>query len=178
MRLKIALATALFIIILISTATPIDAKYVNSDVGLNLRTRPDLKGEIITTISHGEEVDELQTKEDWTKVKYNNEIGYVYNKYLQDDEPEQKTYLGNFLITAYEDTGCACANGTYPTVGYTVAHNSLPFGTVLYIEGVGYRTVEDRGPSYLGDEWLDIYLGDPSECYSWGERHLDVYLVE
>lgn len=121
-----------------------------------------------------DEVKVLQEQEGWVKVRYDDKIGYVCGDYLQDGSLE---YLGNYFITAYEDTGLLCANGAYPTVGYTVAHNTFPFGTEVYIDGVGCRTVEDRGPSYLGSEWLDLYLGDSSECYVWGEQHRDVYLV-
>ena len=157
-------------------STVVTADYTNTD--LNMRTRPDTGGDIILVIPRGGEVTVKQEQEGWAKIEYKDQTGYANCDYLQEEKPPARTYLGNFLITAYEDNGSNCANGNYPTVGYTVAHNSLPFGTVLYIEGVGYRTVEDRGPSYLGDAWLDIYLGDPSECYVWGEKHLDVYLVE
>jgi len=88
------------------------------------------------------------------------------------------TYLGTFEMTAYEWTGNPCANGNYPTCGYTVACNSLPLGTQVYIEGYGYYVVEDRGASWHGDNWMDMYLGDVSACYQWGIKYLDVYLVE
>lgn len=128
-------------------------------------------------IPRREEVKVIQEQDGWAKIEYDGKIGYVCGDYLQEEQPPDLEYLGNYFITAYEDTGLLCANGTYPTVGYTVAHNTFPFGTELYIEGVGYRTVEDRGPSYLGSEWLDLYLGDASECYQWGEQHRNVYLV-
>lgn len=97
------------------------------------------------------------------------------------DEAEEGSgmiYLGNYQITAYEWTGYPCANGNYPTEGYTVACNSLPFGTVVYIEGVGYRTVEDRGADWHSSQWIDLYLGDVGECFSWGVQYLDVWVVE
>lgn len=87
-------------------------------------------------------------------------------------------YLGVYEITAYEWTGNPCANGNYPTEGYTVACNSLPFGTVVYIEGIGYRTVEDRGADWHSSTWIDLYLGDESACYSFGRQYLNVYIVE
>lgn len=90
---------------------------------------------------------------------------------------ENRIYLGEFQITAYEETGNACANGNYPTVGYTIACNSLDFGTRVYIEGVGERVVEDRGGSH-GDNWIDLYLGDVSACYEWGIQYCDVWLIE
>lgn len=65
----------------------------------------------------------------------------------------------------------------YPTEGYTVACNSLPFGTKVYIDGVGFRTVEDRGPAYLGDTWLDLYLGEYDACVQWGDQTKKVWKV-
>lgn len=97
---------------------------------------------------------------------------------IAEESPEEELeYLGTFDMTAYEWTGSPCANGNYPTVGYTVACNSLPLGTTVYIEGVGYRVVEDRGAEWHGDWWMDLYLGDVDSCYEWGVRSVDVYIV-
>ena len=97
---------------------------------------------------------------------------------IAEESPEEKLeYLGTFELTAYEWTGNPCANGNYPEVGYTVACNSLPLGTTVYIEGVGYRVVEDRGAEWHGSNWMDLYLGDVDSCYDWGVRSVDVYIV-
>lgn len=97
---------------------------------------------------------------------------------LQPESETQMTYLGTLSCTAYTHTGNPCANGNYPSDGYTIAHNTLPFGTEVYIDGVGYRTVEDRGPGYLGSEWLDIFMDTHDACVQWGMQDRDVYLVE
>ena len=97
---------------------------------------------------------------------------------IAEESPEEELeYLGTFEMTAYEWTGNPCANGNYPEVGYTVACNSLPLGTTVYIEGVGYRVVEDRGADWHGSNWMDLYLGDVDSCYEWGVRSVDVYIV-
>lgn len=97
---------------------------------------------------------------------------------IAEESPEEELeYLGTFDMTAYEWTGNPCANGNYPEVGYTVACNSLPLGTTVYIEGVGYRVVEDRGAEWHGSNWMDLYLGDVDSCYAWGVRSVDVYIV-
>ena len=97
---------------------------------------------------------------------------------IAEESPEEELeYLGTFEMTAYEWTGNPCANGNYPEVGYTVACNSLPLGTTVYIEGVGYRVVEDRGAEWHGSNWMDLYLGDVDSCYEWGVRSGDVYIV-
>lgn len=86
-------------------------------------------------------------------------------------EPETEAgdeweYLGSVRVTGYTWTGNPCANGNYPTAGYTVACNDLPIGTVVYIEGIGYRTVEDRGGMTRGTYWLDVYFDSVGECYA------------
>ena len=96
---------------------------------------------------------------------------------VDESANESLEYIGSFDMTAYEWTGSPCANGNYPTVGYTVACNSLPLGTQVYIEGVGYRVVEDRGAEWHSDYWMDLYLGDVDACYEWGVRTVEVYIV-
>lgn len=97
---------------------------------------------------------------------------------IAEESPEEELeYLGIYEMTAYEWTGSPCANGNYPEVGYTVACNSLPLGTTVYIEGVGYRVVEDRGADWHGSNWMDLYLGDVDSCYEWGVRSVEVYIV-
>lgn len=103
---------------------------------------------------------------------------------IEDVEDESDTQsqspglipLGTYTITAYEWTGNPCANGNYPSEGYTVACNDLPLGSTVYIDGVGYRTVEDRGGGGYG--WMDLYLGDVGACYEWGVQYREVWLVE
>ena len=83
-----------------------------------------------------------------------------------DDTGDEWTYLGYVQVTGYTWTGNTCANGRYPTSGYTVACNDLPIGAVVYIEGIGYRTVEDRGGMTPGTYWMDVYFDSVSECYA------------
>lgn len=84
-------------------------------------------------------------------------------------------YIGAYEITAYTWTGNPCANGNYPVEGYTIACNDLPFGTRVYIDGVGERVVEDTGGGGYG--WMDIYMGTESACYEWGRQYRDVWIV-
>ena len=97
----------------------------------------------------------------------------------QDPKSDFGNYAfhGHFVLTAYEWTGAPCANGAFPTVGYTVACNSLPLGTRVYVEGIGERVVEDRGASWHSSNWMDIYLGDVSACDQFGVREADVYVL-
>lgn len=84
--------------------------------------------------------------------------------------------IGGMLLTAYEWTGRPCANGNYPTVGYTCASNYYPLGTRLWIEGVGERVVEDTGG--MGMNVVDIYMGDEETCIQFGVQEAQITVIE
>lgn len=47
------------------------------------------------------------------------------------------------------------------------ADESLPFGTVLYIEGIGVRVVQDRGAAIQGNK-LDVAVsGNHEDALNW-----------
>jgi len=178
-----------------------ETMYVNATKGLNVRAVPTIDSTPLDTFTYGEEVNVIGSKtedndNEWVLIEYDSNFAFVWSEYLTTDVPKMNpslsyydehnvsneesssssmTYLGNYMCTAYEWTGSPCANGNYPSVGYTVACNSLPFGTQIYIDGYGYYTVEDHGGG--GDNWIDIYMGDESSCYDFGVRYLDIYLV-
>lgn len=84
-------------------------------------------------------------------------------------------YLGSFKCTGYVATGNPCANGNYPSEGYTIASNSLPMGTRVYIEGIGERVVEDTGGMDVGT--LDVFCSSESECFALTGDY-EVYIIE
>lgn len=95
--------------------------------------------------------------------------------YEEDYYDYHGDYIGRFTLTAYEWTGERMANGEYPYYG-AVACNSLPLGTVIYIEGYGTFVVKDRGGPSMGNNIIDIYLGDPDACIEFGRKYnVDVY---
>ena len=96
----------------------------------------------------------------------------------------------SWKITAY----CACkkccgktdaitASGKKAQYGF-VACNWLPFGTKVYINGLGYFTVQDRGAkSLFGSKnnhikHLDVYLVTHKEALNFGVKHLEVTVIE
>ncbi|SNU07808.1 3D (Asp-Asp-Asp) domain-containing protein [Lachnospiraceae bacterium] len=97
------------------------------------------------------------------------------NAALQQYLP-QKTYIGSYELTAYIATGNPCASGVYPTVGHTVACNSLPMGTHIYIEGCGEYVVEDTGG--MADNVIDIFVSDYDTAIEFGRQIADVYVLE
>ena len=99
---------------------------------------------------------------------------------IKDDsrasESVQRVYLGEYELTAYEWTGEVCADGNYPSCGYTVGCNNLELGTRIYIEGYGEYVVEDRGG--MPDNVIDIYMEDYDTCINFGRRTADVYIID
>lgn len=99
------------------------------------------------------------------------------------EEPgESLTYLGTWASTGYCPCSICCgqwasgytASGTLATEGRTVACGSLPMGTTIYIEGWGYRVVEDLG---VEGEWVDIFYADHASASAHGLQYVNVYLV-
>ena len=50
--------------------------------GCRVRQAPDTDSEIVASLTEGEAVDVLSVENEWTKVKTNGVIGYVYNEFL------------------------------------------------------------------------------------------------
>lgn len=100
----------------------------------------------------------------------------------ESNESTGETYYGNCTVTFY--CGCAeccgqwaggpTASGVMPSPNWTVANGSLPFGTIVYIEGLGTYCVEDRG---VGAYSFDIYVNNHDQIPSWGMGNFDVYIV-
>lgn len=85
-------------------------------------------------------------------------------------QPEME-YIGQYYVTGYDICAECCgktdgitASGEIATVGRTVASGrEFPFGTRIYIEGIGERVVEDRG---VQNGTIDILCSNHSECYA------------
>lgn len=136
----------------------------------------------MTTEQYTEEWTEEQTTEELTEEYYEEPSEPLPPEEPQEPEepaeptaPEGMTYLGVYYVTGYTATGSACANGNYPSSGYTAACNSLPMGTVIYIEGIGTRVIEDRGG--MGNQTIDVFYDSVSECYAITGSY-EVYIVE
>lgn len=116
----------------------------------------------------------IETMEvDVEELKLEKEVNEVE---LHQEVKKNMTYIGNYELTAYAWTGNPCANGNYPTCGYTVACNSLPLGTKVYIEGYGDYIVEDRGG--MPNNVIDVYMGDHNTCVQFGRRSAKIYVYE
>ena len=89
--------------------------------------------------------------------------------------PSLDGYLGTYRCTGYVATGNACASGVMPESGVTIASNSLPMGTRVYIEGIGERVVQDTGG--MGNGVIDVFVDSTSEAYALTGDY-EVYIIE
>ncbi len=108
-----------------------------------------------------------------TKDEYYNDLLNSFSDW--DYDTSQLEYYGSKYITGYDACEGCCgkpiddpnygvtASLSHVKMGRTCAVNGLSFGTVLYIEGLGLRVVEDRGGMKNGN--IDVYCDTHSECY-------------
>lgn len=129
------------------------------------------------------------TRDDYNEENYSPAvITETYDKFIEVDEEElveeqevvqEDTkayyYYGTKELTAYCATGNPCADGVYPSVGYTVASNDKNlWHKWVYIEGIGDRYVHDTGG--MGVNVIDVYMSSYSECISFGRQSADIYV--
>ena len=105
------------------------------------------------------------------------------NKTISRDMPvyEWKTYK----VTGY----CLCeeccgktdgigASGEQVKHGISIATSSeYDFGTILFIDGIGERTVQDRG-SAIKDGCIDVLFKDHKTATDFGVQYLKVRVME
>jgi 3D (Asp-Asp-Asp) domain-containing protein len=99
-------------------------------------------------------------------------------------ETVQQSDGESYVITAY----CACiqccgktdgitASGVEAVEGVTVAtDSSIPFGTKIYIDGVGERIVQDRGGAIKGNR-IDLYFSDHQSALNFGRQTRQVTIL-
>ena len=90
-----------------------------------------------------------------------------------------------YTVTAYCPCKVCCgqwaggptASGRMPVAGITVAGpRSIPFGTRVWIEGVGVRVVQDRlARKYDGR--FDLYFSSHADALRFGKRTLQVRIL-
>lgn len=93
--------------------------------------------------------------------------------------------IGEFTVTYY----CACtqccgktdgitASGTLAQEGITAAADwtVIEPGTKVYIDGVGYRTVEDKGGAIKGNR-IDVFMSSHERALEAGVHGAQVFLI-
>lgn len=128
-----------------------------------------------TTEEWTEEITEEPTTEEYFEEPAPPEEPQEPEEPSEPSEPEGMTYLGVYYVTGYTATGNATSSGVMPSVGWTAACNGLPMGTIVYIEGIGTRQIQDTGG--MSNSVIDVFVGSTSEAYAITGSY-EVYIVE
>lgn len=133
--------------------------------------------------------------DDWITylVEENAELRQVVDNLeaLRAQDQEVLNSLGDFLLEAkpgtFELTAYTpwCGNGdgvtsigVTPTVGRTIAVDPsvIPYGSLAFVEGFGWRTAEDTGGAIKGKK-LDLFVSSYDEAYSIGRPQVRVLVI-
>lgn len=108
----------------------------------------------------------------------------IVRRKLPQRAEQELVSLGTFTAYAYCNCDKCCgqwsggptASGTMPEVGRTVAADwsVIPASAEIYIDGLGWRTVEDTGNGITGNK-LDIFMENHQAALEWGVRELGVW---
>ena len=87
-------------------------------------------------------------------------------------------YYSTKELTAYTATGNACADGVYPSAGYSAASNDPNlWHKWVHIEGYGDFYIHDTGG--MSTNVIDIYMNTRSECIQFGRKKgVSVYVYD
>lgn len=120
-----------------------------------------------------------------TKAQRTNAATVATHKPRHAEKKKGQTRaLGAFTLRAYtqylESNGgpVKTATGTEPTSGRTVAVDPrvIPFGSKIYIEGLGERVAEDTGAAIKGNQ-IDVFLPSVEHCLRFGVQKREVMVV-
>lgn len=179
LRTVAAILIIVFIVVVVSCLFMESAKadeqypitYRVTSSTLNVRYNGGTEYESFYTLTAGEEVQGKEKDGAWTEVNCYGYKGYVWSDYITDkSQSTGGNYIGRYYVTGYNPWCSHCCGGKGLTtsgrqavVGRTVAMAGMPFGTRLYIEGLGSYVVEDRG---VGPGVIDVACSSDSACYA------------
>ena len=159
--------------------------YVVNCSALNVRSGPSTQNSVVGVLYNGAQVSGGKSSNGWTPIVYKGMNAFVCSQYITEKSTTSTgslVYIGTYRITGYDVCYSCCgkvdgitASGTRATPGRTIAMKGYPYGTKVYIEGVGYRTVEDTGG--FKRNTIDVLCNNHSECYAI-TGYKKVYLVK
>lgn len=117
-------------------------------------------------------------------IKLSNDVSYLEKKLNKEisNNKISKTKVASGQLMTFEATAYSgdpiTATGTVPKVGRTIAVDPrvIPYGSKVYIEGMGTFIAEDCGGAIKGNI-IDIFMGSKEECRAWGRRKVQIKVL-
>ena len=185
--LKIATVTLIIILVSILIATNLyNRKVYNAKIDLLTKEKTDLEIELANKDNeiYALNLELAATEKTLADTAY--ELDLLANKDIEDLHLE---FVGEYKCTAYccEKYPHICGTGSGKTASgvpitqdVTVAvndTNKFPFGTILYIEDVGIRIVQDTGP--FSGKQIDCAVDTHEHALKWeGQGKHKVWIVK
>ncbi|ODA08208.1 3D domain-containing protein [Paenibacillus polymyxa] len=115
-----------------------------------------------------------------TKVAKLDKVEQVKHKQYKWERFELTAYTNNQGRSVHSKDYGRTASGKMTKSGVTIAADwkVLPKGTVVYIEGVGKRIVQDTGGAIKGHK-IDVYVRTEREARDFGrKKHIKVRVIK
>lgn len=135
------------------------------------------------TLEDGQEVDRKVIEEKIVKEPIEKQVVKGTMNTLVISRGETLKYKKKMVMEATAYAGdTITATGTVPKRNpnglstIAVDPRVIPLGTKVYIEGYGYAIAEDTGGA-IKNNIIDLFLNSSQECYSWGRRNVNLYIV-
>lgn len=135
------------------------------------------------TLENGQEVDRKVIEEKIVKEPVEKQVVKGTMNTLVLSRGETLKYKKKMVMEATAYAGDSItATGTVPKRNpsglstIAVDPRVIPLGTKVYIEGYGYAIAEDTGGA-IKNNIIDLFLNSSQECYNWGRRNVNLYVV-
>ncbi|MGR6760346.1 3D domain-containing protein [Paenibacillus polymyxa] len=136
----------------------------------------------LQSVSQAREMKNTTIIKQETKVAKLDKIEQVKNKKYtyKWDRFELTAYTNNQGRSVHSKDYGRTASGKMTKAGVTIAADwkVLPKGTVVYIDGVGRRVVQDKGGAIKGHK-IDVYVRTEHEARDFGrKKHIKVRVIK
>lgn len=142
-------------------------------------------------VSHHNDIDKVKRKKVYSRI-WLSRINIV--KLSIPTFPYRLKQVVVAKVTAYEPSEVSCGKSAdgktsimrdaYELTGVAADPLALPYGTIVYIPAVGYRTVDDTG-SAMKKSWrqkrqvhIDLRFLTVKEAMEWGVKYLEIGIYE
>ncbi len=124
--------------------------YVTAEGGLNMRKEPSASSEVLAVIPDGTKLVILDEKDDWYKVEYDDQTGWISKKYTSEKNPlvYENTEYG-FTLTFPSE---------WATYKITEKDADNSDGTTTKVFYVGIKTADPNYSSTVGTGYADMFV--------------------